>query len=49
MPHDRIPLDPSYDEVLKHMHRLWGFEVKLEERKDNGKHELLATCPKKND
>ncbi len=49
VPHDRIPLDPSYEEVLKHLHRLWGFEVKLEEVKDTGRREILATCPKKND
>ncbi|MCA2015935.1 SpoVR family protein [Vibrio tritonius] len=49
VPHDRIPLDPSYDEVLKHLHRLWGFEVKLEEVKDTGRREILSTCPKRND
>ena len=47
VPQDRIPLDPSYEEVLKHLHRLWGFEVKLEEVKETGRRELLATCPKR--
>ncbi|WP_299768027.1 SpoVR family protein [uncultured Pseudoteredinibacter sp.] len=27
--HERKPLDESADEVLKHVHRLWGFPVKL--------------------
>ncbi|QMV14074.1 SpoVR family protein [Vibrio spartinae] len=47
VPHDRIPLDPSYEEVLKHLHRLWGFEVILEEVKDTGRRERLAVCPSK--
>ncbi len=29
-PVDRIPLGKDADEVLKHVHRLWGFEVHLE-------------------
>lgn len=45
VPHNRIPLDDSHHEVLKHLHRLWGFEVRLEEVKDNGKRELLGVCP----
>ncbi|MBF8999993.1 MULTISPECIES: SpoVR family protein [Vibrio] len=49
VPQDRIPLDPSYDEVMKHLHRLWGFEVKLEEVKETGRREILTTCPKRND
>jgi spore cortex formation protein SpoVR/YcgB (stage V sporulation) len=28
--HDRKPLGESTDEVLKHLHRLWGFDIKLE-------------------
>lgn len=27
--HDRKPLDESAQEVLRHLHRLWGFEVRL--------------------
>jgi len=49
VPHDRIPLDDSYDEVLKHMYRLWGFDVILEEVKESGRREILGTCPKRND
>jgi stage V sporulation protein R len=28
--HSRQPLDASAEEVLKHIHRLWGFDVKLD-------------------
>ncbi|RZV57614.1 MAG: SpoVR family protein, partial [Pseudomonadales bacterium] len=28
--HNRKPLDQSTEEVLKHLHRLWGFDVKLD-------------------
>ena len=28
--HNRKPLSESADEVLKHLHRLWGFKVRLE-------------------
>ncbi|MFV0575258.1 MAG: SpoVR family protein [Vibrio sp.] len=45
IPHDRIPLNNSHPEVLKHLHRLWGFDVILEEVKDTGRREVLATCP----
>jgi spore cortex formation protein SpoVR/YcgB (stage V sporulation) len=48
IPHNRIPLDSSYDEVLKHVYRLWGFDVILEEVKDTGHREILSTCPKRN-
>ncbi len=43
-PQQGIPLDTSFDEVLKHVHRLWGFGVKLVS-KDNGKTQLLGQCP----
>ena len=29
IPHQRIPLDDSAENVLKHVHRLWGFDVHL--------------------
>lgn len=45
VPQDRIPLHDGYPEVLKHLHRLWGFDVILEEVKDTGRREILATCP----
>ena len=42
--HNRRPLDQQKDEVLKHMHRLWGFPVHLESVADD---ELIdtSTCP----
>ncbi len=46
-PHDRIPLAKNYPEVLKHLHRLWGFDVILEELTDSGRRTRLATCPPK--
>ncbi|MBU2897101.1 SpoVR family protein [Vibrio hepatarius] len=49
VPHDRIPLDESYEEVLKHLYRLWGFDIILEEVKESGRREILTTCPKRND
>ncbi|AOY86715.1 SpoVR family protein [Marinobacter salinus] len=30
IPVDRVPLDNETDEVLRHAHRLWGFDVHLE-------------------
>ncbi len=37
VPHNRIPLANSHEEVLKHVHRLWGFEVILEEETSEGR------------
>ncbi|OEE70094.1 SpoVR family protein [Enterovibrio norvegicus FF-33] len=47
VPHNRIPLGNSHEEVLKHVHRLWGFEVVLEEELADGKGKIIATCPKR--
>jgi spore cortex formation protein SpoVR/YcgB (stage V sporulation) len=30
VPHNSVPLAKTSEEVLKHLHRLWGFGVKLE-------------------
>ncbi|MDN3717609.1 SpoVR family protein [Vibrio breoganii] len=49
IPHQRIPLDKSYDDVLKHLYRLWGFDVILEELKESGHRDVLASCPKRTD
>ncbi|PMH44998.1 SpoVR family protein [Vibrio sp. 10N.286.49.B3] len=49
VPHNRIPLHSGYDEVMKHLYRLWGFDVVLEELKESGRKEILATCPKRTD
>ena len=32
--HDRKPLDDSAQEMLRHLHRLWGFEVRLYSMED---------------
>ncbi|MCQ1056469.1 SpoVR family protein [Photobacterium sp. DNB23_23_1] len=45
VPHNRIPLADSHQEVLKHMHRLWGFDVTLEEELADGRSHILGTCP----
>ncbi|WP_026959962.1 SpoVR family protein [Aliagarivorans taiwanensis] len=45
VPHQGIPLADSLDEVLKHLHRLWGFEVVLEQVNPSGKVEILGRCP----
>jgi spore cortex formation protein SpoVR/YcgB (stage V sporulation) len=44
-PQNNIPLDNSYNEVLKHLHRLWGFTVKLESASDKGSVKTLGQCP----
>ena len=42
----RRPLHPdSTREVLKHLHRLWGFTVRLEAVDETGKVELVGECP----
>ncbi|OQV64921.1 SpoVR family protein, partial [Serratia nematodiphila DZ0503SBS1] len=32
IPQERAPLDKSRRDVLKHLHRLWGFDVILEQQ-----------------
>ena len=44
-PHNQIPLADSKDEVLKHLHYLWQFNVKLVQQKEGGDEFLLASCP----
>ena len=45
VPHNSIPLAESRHEVMKHLHRLWGFNVRLEQMDDDGKITHLASCP----
>ena len=45
IPHNRAPLDKGRREVLKHVHRLWGFDVLLEQQNEDGSVELLERCP----
>ena len=42
--HDRRPLSDATDEVLKHLTRLWGFTVRIEILKEDGKVELTHEC-----
>ena len=45
-PHQRVPLADTHDEVLKHLHQLWGFEVRLETTDEHGEVQLLSTVGK---
>ncbi|GAJ63315.1 protein SpoVR [Edwardsiella piscicida] len=46
IPHNRIPLDTaSRRAVIKHLQRLWGFDVYLEQVNEDGGVELLERCP----
>ncbi|MGI3002265.1 SpoVR family protein [Shewanella algae] len=49
IPSNGIPLAGSCQEVLKHLHRLWGFDVTLEQKEDNGEIKVLASCPEKSE
>ena len=42
--HNRRPLDAQKDQVLKHLHRLWGFPVHLESTSGEEVVEV-ASCP----
>ena len=44
-PHNRVPLAESKDEVLKHLHRLWGFKVYLESVSAGDRVEIIGQCP----
>ncbi|TLX49253.1 SpoVR family protein [Pseudoalteromonas ruthenica] len=45
VPHQSIPLADSSDEVMKHLYRLWGFAVRLEQEQQDGSTQLLSQCP----
>ncbi len=45
VPHERIPLDNSFKEVLRHLHTLWGFNVVLEQEEADGRVHTLGRCP----
>lgn len=47
IPHNRIPLADSHKEVIKHLHRIWGFDVILEQEEPDGRAKILETCPPK--
>ncbi|WP_286266265.1 SpoVR family protein [Thalassotalea atypica] len=44
-PHNAAPLADSCQEVLKHLHYLWGFDVKLIEENNDDEITELARCP----
>ena len=44
-PHNRVPLAKSHEEVIKHLHRLWGFTVKLKTVNTEGELEEISRCP----
>jgi len=45
IPHNNIPLAENYHDVLRHLHRLWGFSVHLEQLQLDGTVTVLASCP----
>ncbi|NRQ42693.1 SpoVR family protein [Rheinheimera sp. YQF-2] len=45
IPQNRIPLAKSRQQVLKHLHRLWGFSVYLEQQDEDGSIKTLYSCP----
>ncbi|MEZ9369192.1 SpoVR family protein [Pseudomonadota bacterium] len=45
IPNKRIPLSHSHEEVLKHLHRLWGFDVSIEQLEESGNVTKLSQCP----
>ncbi|MEC8326910.1 MAG: SpoVR family protein [Pseudoalteromonas spongiae] len=44
-PHNDIPLANTKDQVIKHLYRLWGFDVILEQEDANGEITEIARCP----
>ncbi len=44
-PHNNIPLSDTREQVLKHLHRLWGFAVKLETVDNDDKVQQTWQCP----
>ncbi len=44
-PHQKIELADSLQEMLRHLHRLWQFDVILEQVDDVGKVTVIARCP----
>jgi spore cortex formation protein SpoVR/YcgB (stage V sporulation) len=42
--HNRRPLDDKTNEVMKHLHQLWGFDVHLKSMQD-GKVTATYHCP----
>lgn len=45
VPQNRIPLDKSHHKVLKHVYRLWGFGIHLEQQNEDGSVQVLEHMP----
>ncbi len=45
----RRPLGESTDEVLRHLHLLWGFRVEIETVDEQGQAEITHSCPEEPD
>ncbi|MGL4474663.1 MAG: SpoVR family protein [Shewanella sp.] len=45
VPHQGIPLADSCQEVVRHLHRLWQFDVRIEQHNDDGSRQIIASCP----
>ncbi len=45
LPHNNIPLADTHEQVLKHLHRLWGFKVKLEAVDRDNQIQQTWQCP----
>ena len=43
--HNRRPLGDSTSEMLRHIARLWGYDVRIEGVDDSGHVELIDECP----
>ncbi|MDN3653764.1 SpoVR family protein [Thalassotalea ponticola] len=44
---DNVPLHDSFNEVIKHLHSLWQFDVKLVQKEPiSNDYTILAQCPK---
>jgi spore cortex formation protein SpoVR/YcgB (stage V sporulation) len=44
VPHNNVPLADNREEVIRHLHRLWGFKVKLEGLDSEGKPATIGEC-----
>ena len=44
VPHNKVPLAETSSEVLKHLHRLWGFGIKLETLDQDGEFVKTEEC-----
>lgn len=47
VPHNKVPLADSKDDVVKHLYYLWQFNVKLVQENDAGEDDVIASCPLK--